>query len=102
MEAALCKIPMIVIYKTNFLSYLILSRLIKTEFISLPNILKKKKIVQELIQSKVTKKNLIYGLEALMNKDHHNLFNDYKKIHSSLINSKKTKFYEVIHSIKKN
>ena len=102
LEAALCKIPMIVIYKTNFLSYLILSRLIKTEFISLPNILKKKKIVQELIQSKVTKKNLIYGLEALMKRDHHNLFNDYKKIHSSLINSKKTKFYEVVHSIKKN
>jgi len=64
--------------------------------------LKKKKIVQELIQSKVTKKNLIYGLEALMNKDQHNLFNDYKKIQSSLINSKKTKFYDVINSVKKN
>ena len=101
LEAALCKIPMIVIYKTNFLSYMILSRLIKTEFISLPNILKKKKIVEELIQTKVTKKNLVSELEALMNKDHHDLLNDYKKIHSSLINSKKTKFYDVINSIKK-
>ena len=102
LEAALCKIPMIVIYKTNFLSYMILSRLIKTEFISLPNILKKKKIVEELIQTKVTKKNLVSELEALMNKDHHDLLNDYKKIHSSLINSKKTKFYDVINSVKKN
>ena len=39
LEGALSKTPMIVIYKTNLISYFILSKLIQTKFISLPNIL---------------------------------------------------------------
>lgn len=50
LEAMLLKKPMVVAYKTSFLSYAILSRMIKTPFISLPNLLAKKPLVPELIQ----------------------------------------------------
>lgn len=50
LEAMLLKKPMVVAYKTSFLSYAILSRMIKTAYISLPNLLANRALVPELIQ----------------------------------------------------
>jgi lipid-A-disaccharide synthase len=50
LETALMKKPMIVIYKTSFLTYLILKPLIKIPNISLVNVVAGKRIVPEFIQ----------------------------------------------------
>lgn len=54
LEALLLKKPMVVAYKLAPLSHLILSWLVKTPWISLPNLLAQKMLVPELIQDKST------------------------------------------------
>jgi len=99
LESALCKTPMFVIYKTNSLSYFILSRLIHSKYISLPNILSGKKIVKELIQSQVNLKNLVHELDILMNEDDKEMKLNFEILHRSLINNNKSKFFSVIDSL---
>lgn len=64
LEAMLLKKPMVVAYKMARVTHYILSRLIKTPFISLPNLLAQKMLVPELLQDKATPLSL--G-NALMN-----------------------------------
>jgi lipid-A-disaccharide synthase len=54
LEALLLKKPMVVAYKLAPLSHLILSWLVKTPWISLPNLLAQKMLVPELLQDKAT------------------------------------------------
>lgn len=54
LEAMLLKKPMVVAYKMAPVTYKILSWLIKTPFISLPNLLAQKLLVPELLQDKAT------------------------------------------------
>lgn len=58
LEAMLLKKPMVVAYKMASLTYSILSRLIKTPFVSLPNLLAQKMLVPELLQDKATPQSL--------------------------------------------
>ncbi len=53
LEAMLLKRPMVVAYRMGSLSYRILSRLVKTPHISLPNLLASKALVPEVIQDDV-------------------------------------------------
>jgi lipid-A-disaccharide synthase len=50
LETALFNVPQVVIYKTSWLNYQIGKRLAKVNFISLPNLIADKKLVEELIQ----------------------------------------------------
>ncbi len=54
LEAALHDLPMVVVYKTSWLNYLIGRLLVKLELISLVNIVARKKIVEELVQDDFT------------------------------------------------
>ncbi len=54
LEAMLLKTPMVVAYKMARLSYAILSRMLKTEHVSLPNLLANQRLVPELIQDQAT------------------------------------------------
>ena len=99
LEGALSKTPMIVIYKTNLLSYFIMSKLIQTKFISLPNILYGKNIVNEILQSDVNKENLIRELDKLMSEDNSQMNSSFKSLHHSLINNDKSKFFNVLNSM---
>ncbi|ACE85917.1 lipid-A-disaccharide synthase [Cellvibrio japonicus] len=54
LEALLLKKPMVVAYKMAPLTYRILSWLVKTPFVSLPNLLAQKMLVPELLQDKAT------------------------------------------------
>jgi lipid-A-disaccharide synthase len=58
LEAMLLKKPMVVAYKLSPLSYWVLSRLVKTEFIALPNLLAGEALVPELLQDQVTVESL--------------------------------------------
>lgn len=67
LEVMLCKKPMVVAYKTNFFTYIIVKKLIKVKYISLPNLLSNSLLVKEFIQDKATTYNLTSALSELIN-----------------------------------
>ncbi|HIE36180.1 MAG TPA: lipid-A-disaccharide synthase [Candidatus Omnitrophica bacterium] len=52
LEIALLEVPFLIIYRVNPLTWFILKKLVKTNFIGMVNILASKKIVEELLQKK--------------------------------------------------
>ena len=66
LETALFHVPQVVCYKTNFFSYQIAKRLVKTNFISLVNIIMAKMVVKELIQTDLHTKNLSASLSKIL------------------------------------
>ncbi|OUY07044.1 lipid-A-disaccharide synthase [Acinetobacter populi] len=67
LEALLLHKPMVVIYKLHWLTYRIMLWMVKIPDYSLPNIIAKKKIVTELIQSDATAQNIERDLTRLLN-----------------------------------
>ncbi|OJJ17539.1 lipid-A-disaccharide synthase [marine bacterium AO1-C] len=66
LETGLFKIPQVVVYKTNPITYSIAKRLIKTEFISLVNLVASKEVVKELIQKECNPENVAAELQKLV------------------------------------
>lgn len=58
LETMLLKKPMVVAYKMAWLSYAIFSRMLKTQWVSLPNLLAQKALVPEILQDDATPENL--------------------------------------------
>lgn len=58
LENALLNLPMVVVYKTSWITYLIARMIIQVPYISLVNILRKQQVVKELIQNQATAKNI--------------------------------------------
>lgn len=63
LELALFNVPQIVIYKTNPISFEIGKRLVKTNYISLVNLISHKALVPELLQDELTLKNLKHAFD---------------------------------------
>ena len=59
LEAGYFALPMLIVYKTNYLTYLVIKKLIKVDSIGMVNILLEEKILPELIQNRLTE-NLVY------------------------------------------
>ncbi len=68
-EAALIGCPMIIAYRMSPVSWFVISRMIKTPFAGLPNILMQKAVVPELIQDKLTVDSLRVAFKQLLNED---------------------------------
>jgi lipid-A-disaccharide synthase len=66
LEALLYKRPMVVAYKVAPLTYRILKRLVKSPYISLPNLLAERLLVPELIQDAATPESLAQLLAPLL------------------------------------
>jgi lipid-A-disaccharide synthase len=66
LEAALLKVPQVVVYQTDHLTYFIAKHLVKLPYISLVNILAGKEVVRELIQHQLTTKNLLKAMEEIL------------------------------------
>jgi len=66
LETALLKTPQIICYKGDYLSYLIARKLIKVNYIGLPNLIMDKPIVKELIQNDFNRTNLKNELSNLL------------------------------------
>jgi len=66
LETALFKVPEVVCYKGNFLSYHIAKRIINLDYISLVNLIMNKPVVKELIQSELNTKNLKNELHQIL------------------------------------
>lgn len=73
LETALFKVPQIVVYKANEISYLLAKLLVKVRFISLVNLIAGKEIVKEMIQSEANPENVSVELEKILSD------NDYRR-----------------------
>lgn len=66
LEAMLLKKPMVVAYKMSPVSYAIISRLLKSKYIALPNLLEDSMLVPEVLQDNATIENLSNALEQAL------------------------------------
>lgn len=66
LEAMLLKKPMVVSYKTAWLTHAIISRMLKVPYVSLPNLLAGEELVPELLQSDATVENLTEPLLQML------------------------------------
>lgn len=81
LETALLKIPQIVCYKTQALTFWIAKRIVKLPYISLVNIILEKEAVVELIQEDLNTKRLQKELDKLVKKENYDLqLKDYDKL----------------------
>ena len=71
LETALFKVPQIVCYKANSISYMIAKRLVNLKFISLVNLIMDKEVVVELIQDAFNIKRLKAELQKILDAAHH-------------------------------
>lgn len=69
LETALFKVPQVVCYKANWISYQIAKRIITLEYISLVNLIMGKEVVTELIQNDLTTAKLKTELQAILSGD---------------------------------
>ncbi|NOT38322.1 MAG: lipid-A-disaccharide synthase [Saprospiraceae bacterium] len=88
LETALFKVPQVVCYKGNALSYHIARQLIKVPFISLVNLIAERKIITELIQNDTTSDNIRKELYSLLTPvKRQEIIKDYNTIHEKLLNN---------------
>ena len=66
LETALFKVPQVVCYRGNWISYQIARRIITLDYISLVNLIMDKEVVKELIQSALTTANLVQELSLIL------------------------------------
>jgi len=69
LEAALFKVPEVVCYKGNELSYQIAKKLVKIKYISLVNLIMDRVVVTELIQKELTVNNIVAELNKVLISD---------------------------------
>ena len=64
LEICNAKVPSIIIYKINFINYLIVKMLVKVKFANIINIAADKEIIPELIQSKCNSENIYNKIDS--------------------------------------
>jgi len=70
LECALLKKPMVIIYKTSWLTYFLAKALIKIPYIGLVNVVAGKKVAEELIQNDATAGHIANSIEAALHNPH--------------------------------
>jgi len=71
LEVGYFKVPMIVVYKVNPLTYWLARRLVRIEHIGLVNIVAERELVKELIQNRFTAQNAAQALTELLIPEKH-------------------------------
>lgn len=66
LEAMLLKKPMVVAYKMSPLSFFIISKMVKSQYVSLPNLLAGTKLVPEILQREVSVEALTKAVKPLL------------------------------------
>ena len=67
LEICKFKIPSIILYKMNFINYLIVRTLIKVKFANIINIAAKEEVIPELLQTKCNAKNIFETVSNFIN-----------------------------------
>ena len=68
LESVLSYTPCVTLYKTNWLSYLLIKPLLKIESFALPNLIIGEKIMPELLQGEVSLENIISAMQFIEEK----------------------------------
>ena len=84
LEAMLCKKPMVVGYKMSKMTHIIMQRLYKPAFFSLPNILANEALVPELLQEDVEPQNIADKLRPMLQSEPHALISRFTQLHKML------------------
>ena len=84
LEIAMLGVPMVVVYKLSGVSYQIVKRLLRTNFISLPNVILGKEVVPELIQEKANGKNIANVAMQIIVSDNSKFVSELRKVHAQL------------------
>ncbi len=85
LETALFKVPEVVCYKGNRISYHIAKRVINLDYISLVNLIMEREVVKELIQNEFNAKNLKAELNKILDmKNRKRIFEDYFELEQKL------------------
>jgi lipid-A-disaccharide synthase len=84
LEAMLCKKPMVVGYKMSKMTHLIMRRLYKPAFFSLPNILANEALVPELLQEDVVPQNMADKLRPMLQSQPGALISRFTQLHKML------------------
>lgn len=79
LEAGYFSLPMLIVYKANYLTYLVMKRLIKVESIGMVNILLEEKIIPELIQNNLTGKSIYEASKKILTNS-----SEYERIKTKL------------------
>ncbi len=69
LEIAKMGIPQLVIYKLNFITELILTFFVKTKFANIVNIISKKELIPELVNSKLNEKSFLNFIKNYINEE---------------------------------
>lgn len=81
LECMLLKRPMVVGYRVNALTAWLAKRLLKTKYVSLPNILADRELVKELLQEECTPDNLYREVVTLLESDNHEMLEQFTEMH---------------------
>ncbi|ENM5768449.1 lipid-A-disaccharide synthase [Vibrio mimicus] len=81
LECMLIKRPMVVGYRVNAFTAFLAKRLLKTPYVSLPNILAGKELVKELLQEDCTVDNLYHEVSRLLDSDNQDLMSKFTEMH---------------------
>ena len=85
LETAMFNVPQLVCYKTDPLTYFLSKLFIKIKWISLVNIIMKKLVVKEFIQSEMTQQNLVSEMNNLLSENRQTqILQDYKMLQEKL------------------
>ena len=85
LETAIFKVPQVVCYKGNPISYFIAKRLVDLKYISLVNLIAGEEVVKELIQNDLTPENIRKELDSVY-KNKQTITSDYENLRSKLGN----------------
>jgi lipid-A-disaccharide synthase len=69
LEAALLGVPMVVFYRTSYLTYMIARLMVRIKYISLVNLISGRKVVTELIQDRAKPENIFHELMKIIQDD---------------------------------
>ncbi|HGF7544425.1 lipid-A-disaccharide synthase [Vibrio paracholerae] len=81
LECMLLKRPMVVGYRVNAFTAFLAKRLLKTLYVSLPNILAGEELVKELLQEHCTVDNLYHEVSRLLESDNQALMDKFTEMH---------------------
>jgi lipid-A-disaccharide synthase len=77
LEAALFGLPMVIVYKTGFITYSIGKNLVKVKNIGMANIIAEEKVVPELVQNEANEENIYKESKKILFDEH--LYNTIKQ-----------------------
>ncbi|GAL12629.1 lipid-A-disaccharide synthase [Vibrio astriarenae] len=81
LECMLVKRPMVVAYRVNAVTAFLAKRMLKTKYVSLPNILADAPLVKEFLQDECTVENLYTEVKQLLDGDNQPLIDKFTEMH---------------------